>query len=131
MKSEPQTYFLKTRRDINRWAVTHPFGIFLFGVISSLLVLLKSTGYFYPFYQLTVNSIVLISIIISVPLLGIKSRTVFITGILFLIIACIFKIYGVDIWAERTSFYVFELLLIGTILLVFEDVKKRRSSVSD
>ncbi len=115
-------------RQINEWAASHVFSLVIFNVILIFMLLLRSVGYFSPFLPLTTNIIVMTSFILAVLLFNINSTFIFIAALIFWLFAAFLKIIGVDIWAERTSLYVFELLVIGMVLLVVESIRQRRSS---
>jgi len=90
----------------------------------SLLVLLNTAEYFKPFFFLGINVIFFIGLILSIPLLGARSKSMFFISIIFLVFAIFLKILKIEIWAERTAVYTFQSLLIGVILLTRESINK-------
>ena len=108
------------KNKVELWAKDNTAGIFVFNMIIILLVLLRSAGYFDPFFKLTINLIVLISVILSIFLLSVNSRAVFVFAIIFWILAAFFKIIRIDIWAERMGNYTYEILVIAILLLLME-----------
>ncbi len=108
------------------WGQNHIFRLIAFNTILVLLVLLRSAGYFYPFFGISVNFIVFVLIVLSILILHSGSRSIFFLAFLFWVFAGILKILGLDVWAERTSIYTFEALVIGTILLIYESTKYKK-----
>lgn len=116
--------FNKKYDNLNQWAKNHLVGLFIFNITMSLLVLLNTAEYFKPFFFLGINVIFFIGLILSIPLLGAKSKSMFFISITFLVFASFLKILKIEIWAERTAVYTFQSLLIGVILLVRESINK-------
>lgn len=102
------------------WAVNKIVGLFIFNLAVIMLVLLYTAGYFAPFFPLTINIIVMFSLIMAVILLSIGSRTLFILALFFWIFAAFLKIVRVDVWAERTAIYSYQSLIIALMLLIIE-----------
>ena len=111
---------------IRKWAIEHDFQLALFNISLILLVLLRSAGYFEPFFLITINLIVLSALILSITLLQVSSRFLFAISLIFWIFAGFLEVVGVNIWAERTVIYCYEALFVGIILLAYEssDLKK-------
>lgn len=118
-----KSYFNLKNKILNKWAKKYMVGIFLFNIILSILVLLNAAEYFKPFFFLGINSIFFIMLILSIFLLGLVSKSMFIVSIIFLFFTAFLKTVNINIWAERTAIYTFEALIIGTILLVIESFK--------
>jgi len=117
-------------KNITNWVNSHIMGLFLFNSIVMLLVLLNSAGYFHPFFIISINFIVIVSLILSIFLLGAGSRVMFAVAIFFWLLTMFFKITFVDIWAERSSIYAFDAFVIGVILLFCElIVEKKRDTL--
>lgn len=112
------------------WMNNHALGLFIYNLTLMLLVLLHTAGYFYPFFVITINFIAIFAFILSIFLLGARSRAMFLISVIFWIIAAIFKTALVDIWAERTSLYAFESFIVGVILLFWESLKRKVTSTS-
>lgn len=111
------------------WSKDHFVGLFLFNGIILLLVLLSNAGYFSPFFPITINVIVLASLILAVILLGVSSRVIFLISLIFLIIALIFLFLDIRVWSERTMIYVFQSYVLGVVLLFIEScgsIKKKQ-----
>lgn len=118
--------YLKTpRKKIQNWVSTHIPGIFVFVLLLMLLVLLYTAGYFHPFFELSINAIFFLSMILAVFLLGAGSRSLFTIGLIFWLLAGFFKVFAIDIWAERTAIYMFQALIIGVILTFIENIKDK------
>lgn len=116
--------FNKKYDNLNQWAIDHLVGLFIFNIIMSLLVLLNTAEYFKPFFSLGINVIFFIGLILSIPLLGARSKSMFFISIVFLVFATFLKILKIEVWAERTAVYTFQSLLIGVILLIRESINK-------
>jgi hypothetical protein len=97
-------------------------GIFIFTLFVMLLVLLHSAGYFDPFLLLTINIIFFLSMLLAIPFLKLGSKIYFFVGILFSLLAMMFKFFSIDVWAERTGIYLFQALVVGAILLFKESI---------
>ena len=117
----------KALKNVSLWVSSHTLQVGVFNIILIFLFLLRSVGYFDPFLPLSVNLIVLISFILAIVLFRAGSSVFFIISLLFLIFAAFLRIVKVNIWAERTSVYVFESLLIGIALLIFESFLSRKA----
>lgn len=118
--------YLKTpRKKIQNWVSEHILGIFVFTLTLMLLILLYTAGYFHPFFELSINAIFFLSMVLAVFLLGANSRSLFTIGLIFWLLAGFFKVFAIDIWAERTAVYMFQALVIGVILTFVEDVNKK------
>ena len=118
-------YMTKQNNIVQKLAKRRTAGIFIYILILMLLLLLNTAGYFHPFFALSINLIFLTSMILSVLLLGASSRTLFVISLIFWVLAGFFKVFHIDIWAERTAIYTFEALLIGVMLIFVEDLKKK------
>lgn len=106
--------------ELNTFKQQKWLGFFLFNIIMMLLLLLYSAGYFSPYFPLTVNIIVLIGIMLSVILLNVRSKVIFLIALLFWIFAAFLKILRIDIWAERTAIYTFECMVVGFVVFIIE-----------
>src|SRR3989344_5004701 len=100
-----KTYYKKSMSKLRIWSIDKMFGLFLFNIIMMFLILLYTAGYFAPFFPLTINFIVFISLVISVFLLGIRSRTLLFISLLFWVFAAFLRIVKIEVWAERTAIY--------------------------
>jgi len=115
-------YLLFKKGEINNWITKNYLNVAIFNIVLVFLFLLRSAGYFDPYLLLSVNLIVLTGLILSIFLLGARSRAMFTVAILFWIFATFLKIVKVDVWAERTAIYVYQSFVIGVVLIVFENV---------
>ena len=107
-------------RKISNWTKDHQLGLFIFNMIMLVLVILRSAGYFEPFFPLTINFIMLVGFILCAVLLGAGSRTLFLFAFFFLVLSIFFKMVEIDVWAERSSLYFFNAIFVGSILLFRE-----------
>jgi hypothetical protein len=122
---------LKINSYLNRlhvWMLKRQFQLILFNVILIVLVLLRSAGYFEPYFPITINSIFYTSLFLAIFLLGAKSKAMFIITIIFWLFTGILRIIEVNIWAERTAIYSYESLLAGVILLIYQSLRPRLRS---
>lgn len=117
-------------KKLGKWAQKRFFGLFLFNVIIMILIILRSAGYFAPFFPLTINFVVFFSFILAILLLNLRSQALFIIALIFWILAAFLKVANIDVWAERTSIYTFQALLVGLVLFLFEIISdKRKDSI--
>ncbi len=104
----------------SQWSIKYHEGLILFNLILMMLFLLHSVGYFYPFFPITINIIILVGLILSVFLIGARSKAIFTISLLFWVFTLIFKAFGIEVWADRSGIYVYESLFIGVIVLLLE-----------
>lgn len=112
--------YLQTLGRVQNWAHQNIINLFIFNIILTALLLLRSAGYFSPFFPLSISLIIIICLALSVILLGARSRVLFTTAVLFWLVAIFLKVAKVDIWAERAAIYTFEALLLGLFIFLFE-----------
>lgn len=118
--------FLKElERRMSKWVASHYIGISIFNVAVILLFTLRSAGYFHPFFPISIDLAVMISLFLSIFLLGARSTAFFLIAFTFFLIAAFFKLVKIDVWAERTSVYVFEALLLGVVVLFVDIVRNK------
>lgn len=120
MKNNLYRFYL----DSQKWGNEHLFKMLIFNTILVFLVLMRSAGYFLPFFGISINFIVIFMLALSIFLLDARSKSMFTIALLFWLFACLLKVLRVDIWAERTAIYTFEALIMGTLLLIKESFKK-------
>lgn len=109
------------KRKVNDWVISRYFQIAVFNILVLVLFMLQSAGYFHPFLPISVNLIVLVSLISSIFLLGARSGAFFTIAFIFWIFAAFLKVVKIDPWAERTAVYTYEAMLIGVVLLLIEN----------
>jgi len=107
------------------WAKGNVLGLFIFNAIILAIVLLRSVGYFAPFLPLGVNVVFLIALILAIILFKAGSRFVFSWGLVFWLLAGFFRVVGVEVWAERAGIYTFEALVVGVVMLMVEELRKK------
>lgn len=126
--------YLGNLTKLKAWAYENILGLFIYNLSLILLLLLRSAGYFTPFFPLDVNIVFFISLILAVLLLKIRSKTVFGIAISFWLFAAFLRIVKVYFWAERSAIYAFEALMVGLIILILEELfsnfKSERKHVS-
>ncbi len=109
----------KYKEKIDLWAKENFFNIVVFNLVIIVLYLLRSAGYFDPYFLISVNFIVIFGLVLTIFLFRAGSRLMFLTALLFWLFAGFLRILNLDTWAERTAIYCFESLIIGFVLLVF------------
>ncbi len=107
---------------IKIWVNRHYLQLAVFNLILIVLELLRSAGYFAPFFLISINFIVFIGLLLSVLILGANSKTIFIVSGFFLFITMIFSIFNLTVWAERSAIYFFESTLLAVIMFIVESV---------
>lgn len=115
-------------QDFEKWIHFYNHRLILFNIIIVFLFLLRSAGYFSPYFLISVNFIVIVGVILATYLLGASSRVIFFVTLLFWIFAAFLKIVKIDVWAERTGIYAYETLVFGVILFAIESLKKEKRS---
>ena len=110
------------KKKLSKWSLSHFVGVTIFNLILIFLFLLYSAGYFKPYVPISINLIVTIGLVSSIFLLGARSRVMFIISLFFWLFAGFLKFVGVDVWAERTTIYTFQSLLVGVVLLIIENI---------
>lgn len=109
------------REVVGKWSSSHFMGLAVFNLVLIFLFLLYSAGYFRPFVPISINLIVLVGFILSIFLLGARSRVMFIISLFFFLFAGFLKIAGVDPWAERTAIYTYQSFVVGIVLLIIQN----------
>ncbi len=110
----------KVRKYILKWFLDNQSGVAMFNVILLLLVLLHSAGYFHPYFMISIDVIVLAMLILFVLLFKARSRVLFAFTIFFLLVTMFFSFVRITAWAERSSIYVLQSLVLATIVLLLE-----------
>lgn len=110
---------LDNNSDLQDWILRHYLQLAIFNGILVLLVLLRSAGYFEPYLPITINLIYIVSLILSIFLLGMKSKGAYILALGFWFSAAILRIINIEVWAERAAVYSYEALVLGFLLMLF------------
>lgn len=110
----------KIIKPLNQWAQSHLFGLFMFNIILVMLVLLNVAEYFKPFFFIGINVIFFTSLVLTIFLLGFRSKAMFLISMFFFLFAMFLKIVKIDIWADRASIYFYQAYLLGILLLVID-----------
>lgn len=116
-------FLANLRKKTAVWVSSHYLNLAIFNTLLVILVLLHSAKYFDPFWVISINVIVFISLITSIILLGAGSRALLAVSLLFWIFAGGMRILGINVWAERVAIYVFQAFLLGVLLLFVENLK--------
>lgn len=120
IKKKNNRYFTELKKNLATWVSRHYINLAIFNALIVILVLLHSAKYFDPFWTITVNVVVFVSLIASVVLLGAGSKAMFLISLLFLLSAGFMKAVEISVWAERITVYMFESFLLGFLLLFIE-----------
>jgi len=122
-------YLRKKNKELKLWSKDHFVNLSVFNFIIFMLILLRSAGYFHPFFPLSVNAVIFITLICAVIILKLRNRGLFFVAGSFWIFASLMKILKVDVWAERTAIYAYQSLVLGVTLFViesfFESIRKK------
>lgn len=124
-------YYKESLGKLGLWAQNKIFGLFVFNLLVMLLIVLRSAGYFTPYFPLTINLIVFLSLILAIILLNMRSSALFIIALVFWIITAVLRIMGIEVWAERAALYTFQALVVGVVLFVIEIVSSKKKSAWD
>ncbi len=111
-------------KSFKRWIVDHNYHLIIFELFIVFLFLLRSAGYFSPYFPITVNFIVIVALVLAVVLLGARSKAIFFVTLVFWIFAGFLKLVEIDVWAERTGVYAYESLVFGVVLFFIENIYK-------
>ena len=120
------TNFLTT---IEKWSSKRYLNLVIFNLTIMLLVLLRSAGYFEPYFLITVNVIVMAALFLSILLLGARVRFIFLLALIFWVFSAFLRVIDVNIWAERSAIYTYQALVIGIILLVIKSVINKKTQL--
>lgn len=104
------------------WVIPHYFQLALFNIIIMFFLLLRSAGYFEPFFLITINLVVFISLILAIIILGVGSEFLFGISIAFWMFASFIRVFGINVWAERTTIYVFQALFLGVLIILIKSI---------
>lgn len=119
-------YFEELTGKFQEWGQKKYFQLAMLNIFLVILVLLRSAGYFEPYFPITINAIVILGVLASIVLLRVGSSFAFIISFTFWILTAIFRILYIVPWAERTALYSFESFVIGVVHLILEAVSRRR-----
>jgi len=112
------------KKNINQWAVEHFLNLVTFNIYLVIAFLLRSAGYFHPYFDITVNLIVVSALVLSIFMLGARSKVMFLVTLIFWIFAGLIRIFKIEVWAERTTIYAYEAMVLGILILVWERITK-------
>lgn len=115
-------YKKQYQKILSKWTQNHLVGLFVFNILVILLLLLRSGGYFSPYYSITINAVVFMSLLATAFLIGARSKTFFIIGLILWLFAAFLRLSGIEVWAERTAVYVYQTLILGTALFLVENI---------
>lgn len=112
--------FLEKKIDLLfTWAGKYRYKIFLFSVLSSLVIILS----FFPYLNLFLDKSVLIFLIFTFAsiLFQIRAWQVIFIGILLLVLAAVLHLVGVDEGAETAADLLYGVFVVGTLKAIFEN----------
>ena len=110
---------------LKKWVMEYNYRLIIFNIVLVFLFLLRSAGYFQPYFPISVNFIVIFGLVLSFFLLGVRSKAIFVIVVIFWMFAGALQILRINVWAERTGIYAYESLVFGVIVFVFENIKER------
>ena len=116
--------------ELKNWTEKKYFQLAIFNIFLIFLVLLKSAGYFDPYFPITINSIVVAGILASIILLKVNSKFTFILAITFWFFTALFRVLSIIPWAERMAIYSYEAFAIGVIQHLLESFSGSKGRVS-
>jgi hypothetical protein len=112
---------------VKRWAEKNFFELIIVSGIIFFLFLLRSAGYFYPYFTISINFIMFTALIISVPIFKTSNKFFFLVTLIFWLFAGLLKVLKIEVWAERTAIYAFQALFVGVILFILEMLTSRNT----
>ncbi|MDO8638504.1 MAG: hypothetical protein Q7R43_02935 [Candidatus Daviesbacteria bacterium] len=112
---------MKKLLTFQEWAQKRVAGLFVLNLILMLLVIMSVAGYFAPFFPLTINLIVLVGVVLSIFLIGMNRKTLYMFVLFFWLLAAILKTLNINIWAERSAVYAFEIFIVAFFLQIIEN----------
>lgn len=124
--SKTKSYIKSVEDEITKWVHKHYLNLGIFNIILVVLVLLRSAGYFHPYFPISVNFIIMTMLVLSILLLHLNSLVMLIIFIAFWLFAAILKALYIDIWSERTGIYAFQALFLGLVLLIIELIRDKK-----
>lgn len=120
-------FFSKFSLELKSWTEKKYFQLAILNVFLIFLVLLKSAGYFDPYFPITINVIVVLGILASILLLRVSSKFPFALAIVFWSFTALFRILNIIPWAERMAIYSYEAFAIGILQHFIEVLVKKRT----
>lgn len=117
--------YLQEAKKVKGWAESRLFGLFILNLTIMVLVLLRSAGYFSPFFLITINFIVFVALVLSVILLGFKTKGVFMVALFLWLFTGFLRIINIQVWAERAAVYMFQALIVGVVVLIIETIRSK------
>jgi hypothetical protein len=119
-------YISKCQNVLKLWAKEYYLQLFILNLIIMGLVLLRSAQYFDPFFLISINSIFFVCLVLSIFLFKAKSQLLFFVALVFWLTSMMYNILGINIWAERSSVYVFQSLFLGSVVYIGEELFRRK-----
>lgn len=109
---------------LKKWIVEHYLQLAFFNGFLILLVLLRSAGYFEPYFTITINSIFVFSVFVSIFLLGLSARTAAVLAVFFWLLAALFRVLNIEVWGERAALYSYEVLIVSVLITIYRYLTK-------
>lgn len=119
MKKDIEKHKDKFLSDFYDWTKKYNYRLVAFNLIIIFIFMLRSAGYFQPYFPISVNFIVIVGLLLAVIMLGARAKFIFLSSLLFWIFAGILKLLKIDVWAERSGVYVYEMVFMGIVVFVF------------
>src|SRR3989344_1051625 len=122
--------FKRFSLNLKDWTEKKYFQLAILNIFLIFLVLLKSAGYFDPYFPITINSIVVLGILASIVLLKVDSKLPFTLAIVFWFFTALFRLLNILPWAERMAIYSYESFAIGVVQHLMESFSKNKAKKS-
>lgn len=97
------------------WSKKNTASLLWLNLMVMVLLLLKSAGYFAPFFLVSVNHIYVLMLLYSIIFLKIRSRELTVLALIFLVISAVLTVFHMDVWAVRSAWYMYQAFLIALI----------------
>ena len=124
----------KDKERFTTWVKNNYFQLAIFNLFVIILYFLRSAGYFHPYFIISVNVIVVVSLVVSVFLFRLPSEFLFGVAVFFWVFAGLIRLVGseVIVWAERTGVYAYQALIIALLVFAREIfVRKQRKNIKE
>ncbi len=125
MKVRFNSYYGNILNRMDTWSKDHLIGLFVLNLLIILLLLLRSGGYFAPYFVISINTVVFMALVGAIILIEARSRAIFLIALLFWVFALFLRILGIEVWAERTSIYTYQALFLGVVLIILENIVQK------
>lgn len=130
MQKDINRLLKKCKKDTEKWAYSNFFSIFIINLILLILFLLHSAGYFDPYFPITVNFVIIVGIFVATILLNLNIQILIVMAGAFWLFAGLLYLLRVNIWAYRTTLYVFQIFVLMIVLLLYQSLRSHKAKKS-